>query len=246
MIQVKTLQYTKQLFRFFLRSALLILFMVPGINHINAATYQSLGSIRSVVNSYLEEQQDPLFRHKIKIGKIDNRLRLVACTTKLETFFLPGSKFTGNTTVGVRCSSPREWTFYVPANVKLYKQVAVTRHPLLRGEDIKLDSIQFIEKDISTLNNGYFTQNNDLIGKITKRALPSGHIFTPKSLKSANLVLRGEEVSIIVKSNGFQVRVRGEALMNGSARQKIKVRNKASKKVLEAVVIGRGTVSARM
>ena len=246
MKQIEELQSINQLCRFCLQLALLVSFAIPATQNVFATTYQNLNSIKSAVENYLKEQHVSSFKHKISIGKIDKRLRLVACTSELETFFLPGSKNNGNTTVGVRCSSPKEWTFYVPANVKIFKQVAVSSHPLSRGEEINSENIQFIEKEISSLNNGYFIQKKVLIGKIAKRALPAGHIFTPKSIKSPNLVLRGEEVAIIVKSNGFQVRVTGEALMDGSAKQKIKVKNKTSKKVLEAIVTGRGTVNVRM
>ncbi len=243
---MKQVKKRRSINRFCLQLALLVILTTPLTQNVFASPYQSLNTIKSAVKHYLEEQQIASVKHKISIGKIDKRLRLVACDSELETFFLPGSKNSGNTTVGVHCASPKEWTFYVPANVKIFKRVAVSRHPLSRGEEINSENIQFIEKEISSLNSGYFTQKKIVTGRITKRALPAGHIFTPKSIKHPNLVLRGEEVTIVVKSNGFQVRVTGEALMDGSARQKIKVKNKASKKVLEAIVTGRGIVNVRM
>jgi len=239
-------QICKQLCQFQLQFSLFVIIIILQTNTVLAANFQSLSSIKTAVNDYLELQQNPADNFKISIGTIDNRLRLPVCNHKLNTYFLPGSKNSGNTTVGVRCNSPKKWTFYVPANVKLYKQVAVSSHPLSRGDEINSVNIQFIEKEISALNSGYFTKNDTLIGRIARRSLPTGHVFTPNSIKSPNLVLRGEEVAIIVKSRGFRIRVMGEALMDGSARQKIKVKNKASKKVLEAIVTGRGIVSVRM
>jgi len=246
MKQVTQMPANKQFIHIFFHAAFSVFLFASSANSVFAKTYQSLQSIKSTVKNYLEEHNNSSFKHKISIGKIDKRLRLVTCNTELEAFLLPGSKHNGSTTVGVRCSSPKEWTLYVPAKVKTYKQVAISSRPLSRGEEIDSNSVRFVEKEISTLNSGYFTQANNVIGKIARRALPTDHILTPKSIKSANLVLRGEEVAIIVKSNGFQIRVAGEALMDGSAKQKIKVKNKASKKVLEAIVTGRGIVSVRM
>jgi len=239
-------QVCKQLCQFRLQFVLFVIIMILQTHTVLAANFQSLNSIKTAVNDYLELQQNPENNFKISIGTIDNRLRLPSCNHKLNTYFLPGSKNSGNTTVGVSCNSPKKWTFYVPANVKLYKHVAVTSHPMSRGDEVNSATIQFIEKEISSLNSGYFTKNDILIGLIARRSLPTGHVFTPNSIKPPNLVLRGEEVAIIVKSKGFQVRVMGVALMNGIARQKIKVKNKASKIILEAIVTGRGIVSVRM
>lgn len=219
-------------------------------NKVSAQEFQSLKSIQQAVNKHLHQQlqqQDPNVKSKITVSKLDARLHLKQCDDHaLETYFLEGSNFTGNTTVGVRCASPVSWSLYVPAKVRIFKPVLVTKRPLGRRKTLSKNDIHFIEKDITSLNTGYFIDSANVTGKITKRSLPAGFILTPMTLQAAKLVLRGEDVSIILKSTDFQIRVAGVALMDGSSEQKIRVRNKASKKVLEAIVTGRGVVSVRM
>ena len=230
-------------------STLLTMLLFVGISTISTAkaeTYQTHESIRKMINTHLLGIHKSEPNKQIVVSKLNPRLRLQTCKNNPEIFFLEGSKMAGNTTIGVRCSLPKAWVVYVPAKVKIFKKVLVSSNSLPRNKLIEAKDFKYAEKEISALNSGYFVSASNLIGKITRRSLPPGYLFSPNSVQEPKLVLRGEDVAIVLNSTGFDIRVAGVALMDGSKHQKIKVRNKASKKVLNAIVTSRGIVSIRM
>ena len=60
------------------------------------------------------------------------------------------------------------------------------------------------------------------------------------------MIKRGESVVMTAKSGALQVRIQATALTDGHAGEQISVRNKQSKRVVEARVIGPGKVSVVM
>lgn len=241
-----TLRLTEPMFQYRLFRPLMLVILITFTSPVAAQTYQSHQSISSAVRSFLSQHIDSTSRHEIIIGKLDVRLRLRACNRELGTFFGSGGHAFGNTTVGVNCQKPNPWTIFIPVQVKIYKSVLATQRPLTRNSIIQSSDLRHIERDVTTLRLGYFTLPQHVIGKVTKRPLPVAAIFTPASIQAPRLITRGDKVTILVKSKGLQVRAIGKALMDGKADQQIKVKNMASKKVIEGIVSAPGVVTVGM
>ena len=224
----------------------LLFAIILAINTAKAETYQNHDSIRQMIKEHLQDVHKNEPNKQILVSKLNPRLQLKACKNHPEIFFLEGSKMAGNTTIGVRCTIPKAWVVYVPAKIKIFKKILVSSNSLPRNKIIEAEDFKYAEKEVAALNSGYFVNPENLIGKVTRRSLPPGYLFSPNSVQAPKLVLRGEDVAIVLSSSGFDIRVSGIALMDGSKQQKIKVRNKASKKVLNAIVTARGVVSVRM
>ena len=60
------------------------------------------------------------------------------------------------------------------------------------------------------------------------------------------LVKRGDIVTILAEIKGLTVRVNGNALTDGHRGDEIRVKNQRSKRILQAEVIGPGTVRVRL
>ncbi|HEY9052435.1 MAG TPA: flagellar basal body P-ring formation chaperone FlgA [Gammaproteobacteria bacterium] len=206
---------------------------------------QDHASIATAVETFLKNQPglDDPEQVEINVGHIDSRLQLHACDAPLETFLAPGHKTLGKTTVGVRCQSPKPWALYVPANIDRYALVYQTTGALPKGHILRQQDINTIKANLARLNYGYFTDKNALIGKQTSRRISQTKILTPNLVKDPLLVKRGENVDLIAESGHYAIRMSGQAMMNGSRGDRIRVKNLSSQRIIEGVVTERGEVT---
>lgn len=211
------------------------------------AQTQSLDSIREAVHRFVAAQpQRYIGTPRVDIGQLDPRLRLSSCATPLQVSFPRGSRLSGNTTVGVRCRKPKPWTVYVPLRISLFKKVVVTTRPVSRGLPLKRDDLMLQNRDLANLTRDYLTDPKLAVGMVARRPLSMGSVLSPDMLQAPRLIRRGEQITIIAKSAGLEVRMAGEALADGARGEIIRVRNLLTKKVIQAVVTETGIVKVRM
>ena len=182
-------------------------------------------------------------RINIKMGSMDNRLKLAQCNTPLKNYLAPGAQLSGKTTVHVRCTGDKPWTVYLSAHIKLYTKVIKTREPLDKDHILQQSDLALVEEESTRLRNGYFTHTRSLIGKQLKRRLSQNKLIKSNYVKSPTLVKRGELVSIVAKNTGYSVKMTGTAMMSGAQGDRIRVKNKSSKRIVEGTVQQAGIVS---
>ncbi|MFN2303459.1 MAG: flagellar basal body P-ring formation chaperone FlgA, partial [Anaerolineales bacterium] len=95
-------------------------------------------------------------------------------------------------------------------------------------------------------NYGYFTSVDEVIGMRLRRPIRRDETLSPSNLKPRLLVKRGDIVTILAEIKGLTVRVNGNALTDGHRGDEIRVKNQRSKRILQAEVIGPGTVRVRL
>lgn len=181
-------------------------------------------------------------RSEVTVGRLDSRLKLVACDEPLETYDSPNGLSGGRGVVGVRCNGSKPWKIFVPVTVALMEQVVVTRRPLTRGQAVQAADLTLSETDVSRLRKAYFTRIDDVVGLRSKRAVGAGKTLHAGLLKREQLVQRGKTVSIVAMVSGLQVSMRGKALADGGQGDLIRVRNLNSGRVVAGTVTGRGLV----
>ena len=216
----------------------------------NAANLQSSESLRSTVQTFLE-QQTALLQHEqeaeITVGRLDRRLRLTECSTTPSAFLAPGAKLQGKFSVGLRCSTGKKpWTVYIPAQIKNYANIVTAAHSLSRGRQISNSDLMVTRQEINQIRGDYFTKNKNVVGKILKRSMSGGEAFTARKIKSPLLVHRGDEVAILASVGGLQVRVKGTALKDAALGERVPVRNKQSKRIVQGTAVKSGVVSVQM
>jgi flagella basal body P-ring formation protein FlgA len=209
---------------------------------------QDLAAVRQTALSYAAAQAQA---HgdgttSVRVGRLDERLRLSPCLDGLEAFLPAGSTLTGNTTIGVRCLGPTTWSVYLSARVTAFAEVVVARRYLPRGTVLTGDTVELASKDVGTLNMGYFSAVSDLSGQVLKRALRPGVVVTPGLIAPVMAVRRGERVEIRARAGGLEVTSMGKALADGAVGDWIEVRNMSSKKVIEGRVEGPGVVQVSL
>lgn len=205
--------------------------------------YQSLAEIRQTAETFVLSQSHAV-RGRIQVtsGELDRRLRLPACQQPLQAFLPPGGRLQGNTAIGISCPDAKPWKLYVPVRIRIIDRVLVARHHLPRGTRIRADDLVHEERDLAVLNAGYFTAKERLTGKILNQTVAAGKVISPYIIKNPKLVRRGQGVTILAISGSFEIRMKGEALMDGAAGEYIRVKNVKSRRIVEGEVIAAGLI----
>lgn len=227
------------------QSLTLAAFLIMAAANANAtdAAVQSHVSIRDAARQHVAAAADEFAaRPDVSVGRLDSRLKLVACDQALETYDSPNGLSGGRGVVGVRCNGSKPWKIYVPVTIALMDSVVVTRRPVTRGQGLRADDLVLSETDVSRLHKAYFTNIEDVVGLRSKRAIAAGKTLHAGLLRREQLVKRGKTVSIAAQVSGLRVSMRGKALADGGLGDRIRVKNLNSGRIVSGTVAGNGLV----
>lgn len=217
-------------------------------------TYASTGSeqIHASVSSYmLAYRQDLLkqygssVRIEYEINNLDPRLSMANCLEPL-TVKLKSRTSIGRANVKVSCLKGSPWSIYVPVEIKLYRHVVVTRSPLSRQTMFTDSTLYLREMDVSKLRGSYFTSLDDVLGMQSKRQIPADTTVVASHIETPIMIKKGESVLITAKRGSLVVKNTGTAMMDGRIGQQISVRNRQSRRVIDAKVVAPGQVLVLM
>ena len=204
---------------------------------------QSHASIRETARQHVLDDADQFpVMPDVEVGRLDSRLRLVACDQPLEGYDSPNGLSGGRGVVGVRCNGSKPWKIYVPVKVALMEAVVVSRRALVRGQALQAEDVMLSETDVSRLRKAYFTRIEDVIGLRSKRAVAAGKTLHAGLLQREKLVRRGSQVEIVAMGSGLHVRMQGKALSDGGRGDRIKVKNLNSGRVVTGTVAAAGVI----
>ncbi len=213
----------------------------------NGAAIQDLGEIRAAAEQFIKTQPiDIGIRSEAQAGALDSRLRLPRCDHNLQAFLPPGGRTLGNTTIGVRCTGGNTWSVYVPVRVSAFAEVITASHPVERGATLNSADLRRERRDLATLPYGYVLHAEQAAGKRVLRGLSEGTVLTPAILAAPQWVKRGERVTVLAQAGGMEVRMNGEALMDGTEGAVVRVRNLNTARVVEGTVIAQGVIQVRL
>jgi len=92
----------------------------------------------------------------------------------------------------------------------------------------------------------FASRPSDVVGRSITRNLSQGEPLPLNLVINTPIIERGKNVTILVRSGGFVVRARGEAMESGALGDTIRVRNVSSRTVVTAVVVTDDTVEVKM
>ncbi|MHA6205480.1 flagellar basal body P-ring formation chaperone FlgA [Dyella soli] len=177
-------------------------------------------------------------------GPLDPRLSLAPCPGELAAGLQDGTRLSPRMSVVVRCPGSDGWTLRVPVQLQVYRHVLVVTRPLQRGDGIHADDVRSEERDITRLGYGYLSSMGEAEGRVLSRALAAGSVLTPGALGGRSAVRAGDQVQLVSRLDGIEVRASGVALGNGDNGSRLRVRNGSSGKVVDAMVTAPGEVLA--
>ncbi len=172
---------------------------------------------------------------------LDPRLRLPACDQPLHAFLTDG-QVRQQTTLGVRCEGSVRWTIYTSINVESEAPVLVARTALPRDATLTAADFQLLTRRVPGLIASYLCDPAALVQQRLRRPLAAGEALAIDALAPALLIHRGQQVVLLARSPGIEVRMAGVALGDGRASDQIRVQNLSSQRIVEGTVRADGVV----
>lgn len=177
----------------------------------------------------------------IHVRNLDQHLRLSKCAKAL-TLRLQGQTVQPNSSVKVMCEDDKPWSVYIRSKISLEMPVISLRIGLPRRHVVKERDLITTQRDIYSLRDGYTTNPKNIIGQELKRALKAGDVVYSFHLRAPDIIKKGDRVTMVAKRGGLSVISHGIALTNASKGERIRVENQRSARVIQAKVVGPGTV----
>ncbi|GAB6845627.1 flagella basal body P-ring formation protein FlgA [Methylorubrum rhodinum] len=123
------------------------------------------------------------------------------------------------------------------------REVAVLTRNLNRGEAVSAADLATERRPRETVPVDAMGATTLAVGQVAQRPVGAGQILRSGDVAPPDLVGRGEAVTIVFETAGVSLALRGTANESGRLGASVAVTNGASKKVLQAVVVGPGRVS---
>jgi flagella basal body P-ring formation protein FlgA len=142
----------------------------------------------------------------------------------------------------VRCAGDKPWKVYLPVDVIVTETVLVASRTLPRGHILSVDDVNPQRRDVSRLLSGYISDVGSLSGHQLKTQILAGKILTPAMLQAETAIRRGQTVTLIVGTGLLSIRTSGTALADGALKQRIRVKNTHSGRIVEGIVRSREDV----
>jgi len=213
-------------------------------SHDSLTQYQDISLIQNAIKDFISTHvTNPVGSVQVEVGQIDSRITLPKCP-RLEPFVPPGGRLWGKTSVGVRCEGDFAWTIYVPAEVKVLANVLHIARPVARDQIVGFDDVTLQMVNLTQIPEGALTEYEQAVGKIAAMNLMAGQPVRQNMLRAPYIILRGQNVKLMVVGRGFSVSSDGHALSDASDGQVVQVRNSAGR-VISGLARPNGIVEVR-
>lgn len=219
-------------------------------------TWASSSELTSQAHQWVVQQYG-VKPQQVRVAPPDERINIQPCPARWQ-FDQP---FNHDTTVRARCSQPSRQVFLrvevqghntsaqaTRADNPIEKQAAATRTVvvtttvLARGTRLQADHLSLQTVPAQGQNAMALEQIDDALDAELTRNLPAGSVLRLQDLRPALLVRKGHWVHLNWEpTKGFQIAVKLEALQDGRMGETIRLINRESGKVINAMVTGPNT-----
>ncbi|OZI74666.1 flagellar basal body P-ring formation chaperone FlgA [Bordetella genomosp. 12] len=170
--------------------------------------------------------------------------RLPACDAP--SAFMPAAlRPRARMTVGVRCTSPHNWTAYVQASVSLTGTYYVAGRQIPAGKTVTPDDLDARQGDLLSLPAGALTDAAGILGMQARYRIHAGQPIRGAALRNADSITRGQNVRIVARGSGFTVSSEGQAMGDAPPGATVQVRT-ASGQIVSGVVQAAGEVEVQL
>ena len=220
-------------------AAILILFWLFASDSTAAqpVAAESVDAIRGAAVAHARAASPPAAR--LDGGRVDERLRLAACPSPLSTRTASASP--SALSVEVRCDA-LGWKLFVPVSVSVQVPVLVATRGLARGDSVTAADVDVQMRERAGLGVSWVGTVTELQGRVLARPVAAGSVLSPAAFAPAHVVRRGQSVTLVGLSGGFEVRAQGKALSDAGAGDRVRVENFSSRRVVEGQVRADGSV----
>ena len=129
------------------------------------------------------------------------------------------------------------------ATVNVKMKVAVAKAPLSNGQPLDMALIEFVEHELSPLNQqGFFTKPQELSRRKIRGYVAPGAVLGARNTTAPMLVEQGQAVTLSQIKGALQLGAQMESLQNGALGEWIRVSHPKTHKVIRARIAGPGLV----
>lgn len=174
---------------------------------------------------------------QIKYPSLNKRLRLQPCSQPLSVKIL-SQQLQSRTTAKVSCG--QYWSLMVSMQIEVQMPAVLTSQPIAKGDSITADHLHLQERNILSTAGYYFSSKQQVIGFEARRSIRAGTLLRKQLLQAARVVKKGDFILLTAGSGDLKVSIQVEALSDGRIGDKIRVRNRKTRKVVKAKVTATG------
>ena len=203
---------------------------------------ESVGVIRAAAAAFVRSQLPASEVARINVGSLDDRLRLPRCAAPLQVAPIAGTQDMANSTISVSCARPAMWKIFVPVTVVRRIAVLMLRHAVARGSHLTSADVLMQVREVTGFTVAFLGSPAQLAGRSTEQTLPAGTLLTADMFSLDPVIVRGQQVTLVVQANGFEVRAEGRALGDAHVGEQLNVENLNSQKVVQGVAEPSGIV----
>lgn len=120
--------------------------------------------------------------------------------------------------------------------------IPVLSSNLQRGSVITEDKIRWINEDKHMLKGDTITDEEDLLGKSLKVAIPANRQIRKMNIENPTMVFRNETIDVTYSTNFIKIKAVGIAMEDGSEGDRVRLKNPDSQKIITGIITGRKTV----
>ncbi|MBO1272379.1 flagellar basal body P-ring formation protein FlgA [Shewanella sp. 4t3-1-2LB] len=177
---------------------------------------------------------------------LDSRVAIPRCSSPITAVLASDRDIGRNNTVRISCDSPDlsyPWQIYLSVRVDISYPVVVAKETLAPGDVLSAAQMEIRYVDQYSVNGEQFSDMQQLIGTRLKRRVSKDY---PIFGSNICVVCKGDTVSIIARTEQFQIKTVGEAVEDGNLGEQIRVKNTRSNKTVDAIVTHVGEVQVKM
>lgn len=194
----------------------------------------------------LKNRLGPKTRVEYRVGALDNRLSVGACSQPLTIESKDTATPNSRINLQISCQQAESWSIYLPVELSMHRSVVVSVKPLTHGSTVGAGDVRLADYDISQINGQYLSSLDEAVGKDVKRPIAAGAPILQQQLLPPLMVRRGEAVMISAASTIVAVKSAGIALTDGRLGEQIRIKNQSSTRIVNARITGPGQAEVPM
>ncbi len=226
-----------------MNKAIILLFTLVYFTPVMAETDSKISTLqgnelKSYITNYalnhMQHQDDETI--EVNIMQIDQNITLPQCSEPVDIEMSNQSLPEQSTAVTLSCKAQPQWNVYVPINVKILTNVLIANRFIRSGEMISDEDISYAKQDKNRLSDGFFKDNQALIGLAARHSIYAGSVFSKTNTMSVPVIKKNQTISLAIRTGSVEIQMLGIAKSDGYLNEPIKVLNPSSKKIIDAIV----------
>ncbi|WP_368565865.1 flagellar basal body P-ring formation chaperone FlgA [Pseudoxanthomonas sp. UTMC 1351] len=190
---------------------------------VEATDFQSVDSIKAAALGALAPGTEAE-------ATLDTALRLPRCQEALS------ARVNGSNSVEVSCPQAAGWRLFVPVRIRRSQTVLVLSRGIGAGQPITADAFVAETRDASRIVGAAIADPAQAVGQVARRTLSAGTVLSSSDLVAPRLIRRGDNVALVSRRGGLEVRMAGKALGDAGENERVMVENLSSRRVIQGTV----------